>query len=122
MRIVIIENNDENLMELIDVVKEIEPKSIIKGFTDGNEAIKWCNDNSFCIDLFIGNWWGINDKNDSPEGANVFDIVKWYKRPKKILVGENSMFEKWTSGEGEAGYISRPVTIEKMNKLLFKET
>lgn len=59
---------------------------------------------------------------DSPEGANVFDIVKWYKRPKKILVGENSMFEKWTNGEGEAGYISRPVTIEKMNKLLFKET
>lgn len=86
MRVVIVENNVQNLNILTDIIKTLEPNAKVKGFVNGNEAIEWCNENAFCVDLFIGNWWGVDEEYNSPEGANVFNLVKWFKKPKKILV------------------------------------
>lgn len=111
------ENNEPNLKQLTDVINTINPACKIKGFTNGNEALAWCNENAFLVDLFIGNWWGIDEEYDSPEGANVFQLVKWYKKPKEILIADETMFEKWSYKDGAIGFIQRPVTGEKMREI-----
>lgn len=118
MRVVIVENSTQNLKALTDIIKSIQPNAIIKGFTDGNEATNWCNENSFCVDLFIGNWWGTNEEFSTPEGANVFNLVKWYKKPKKILVADEIMFERLSYNDDAIGFVQRPATKEKIEKIL----
>lgn len=118
---VIVENNIENLEHLTNIVKVIYPRARIKGFVDGDEAISWCNQNAFSIDWYIGNWCGTNEECNSPEGANVFHLVNWYKEPKKILIAEEPMFEKWSYEDGAAGFILRPATMEKVKEIFDKQ-
>ena len=122
MRVVIVENNVQNLNRLTDIIKTLEPNAKIKGFVNGNEAIEWCNENAFCVDLFIGNWWGVDEEYNSPEGANVFNLVKWFKKPKKILLADDQMFEKWAYNDGAIGFIKRPVTTDKLKRILETES
>lgn len=77
--------------------------------------------NLFCIDLFIGNWWGVDEEYDSPEGANVCHLVKWFRKPKKILVADDQMFEQWAYNDGAIGFIQRPVTTDKLKRILEAE-
>ena len=122
MRVVIVENNVPNLNRLTDIIKALEPNAKVKGFVNGNEAIEWCNENAFCIDLFIGNWWGVDEEYNSPEGANVYNLVKWFKKPKKILVADDQMFEQWAYNDGAIGFIQRPVTTDKLKRILETES
>ena len=122
MRVVIVENNVPNLNRLTDIIKILEPNAKVKGFVNGNEAIEWCNENAFCIDLFIGNWWGVDEEYNSPEGANVYNLVKWFKKPKKILVADEEMFEQWAYNDGAIGFIQRPVTTDKLKRILETES
>ena len=117
LRVVIIENTAENLERLANIIREIEPNARVTGFTDGEKALKWCTENAFSVDVFIGNWWGTEEAATSPEGANVYKLVRWYKKPAKILIADEPMFEKWSYQDGAIGFIRRPATMEKVQEI-----
>lgn len=120
LRVVIVENNAQNLNRLTELIREVAPDARIKGFVEGREALAWCKENSFLVDLFIGNWWGTREAYRSPEGAYVFHLVKWYRTPKKVLIADEPMFEKWSYQDGAIGFIQRPATREKVLEIFQK--
>lgn len=120
LRVVILENTASNLQRLTDIIKEVAPDAIIKGFTEGNAALAWCNENAFCVDVFIGNWWGTSEESKSPEGANVYHMVNWCRKPRRFLIADEPMFERWSYRDGADGFIQRPATKETLQKLFEK--
>lgn len=117
LRVVIVENNAQNLKRLTDIIHEIEPNARVSGFTDGIKALEWCRENAFCVDVFIGNWWGTEEPFHSPEGANIYNLVRWGHKPAEILIADEAMFEKWSYQDGAVGFIQRPAAKEKLQEI-----
>lgn len=118
MRIVVMENTEQNLKSIKNCLHLLLPSGIVKGFTDGNEAKNWCEMHSDEVDLFIGNWWSMQEESNGPEGANIASIVKWKRKPKVILCGDDEMFRCWSKKDSADGFILRPITAEKLRDVL----
>ena len=118
MRVVVMENTEENLLCVKNCLHQLLPNGIVKGFTDGNQAKNWCEEHSDEVELFIGNWWGAEEMTNGPEGANIAAIVKWQRKPKVILCGDEEMFRAWSEKSGAVDYLLRPITIEKLRDTL----
>lgn len=120
MRVVIVENTDENLKALRDCIHALLPNALVKGFTNGNDAEIWCNNHSAEIDLYFGNWWGTLEEYDTPEGSAVWKYINWEKKPLVICVGDEVQFSRWSIADGADAFIMRPITIENLRDLLEK--
>ena len=120
MRVVVMENTEQNLQNIKNCLHQLLPNGIVKGFTDGNLAKCWCEGHNDEVDLFIGNWWGSEESTKGPEGANVVSLVKWGRSPKVVLCGEDEVFRKWSKNSGAGAYILRPITVEKLRDALEK--
>lgn len=120
MRVAVMENTEENLQNIKNCLHLLIPCGVVKGFTDGKAAKDWCEAHSGEIDLFIGNWWSFEEKTNGPEGANIISIVKWKKKPKIILCGDEEMFRNWSKKEKADGFLLRPITVEKLRDILEK--
>ena len=118
MRVAVMENTEQNLQSLKNCLHLLMPCSIVKGFTDGNEAKNWCDAHSDEVDLFIGNWWGSAENANGPEGANIASLVKWRRMPKIILCGDEEMFRAWSKNSSVDSFFLRPVTVEKLRDIL----
>ncbi len=118
MRVAIMENTQANLMVLISCIHKLIPEAVVTGFTNGNDALLWCQDHSSEIDLFLGNWWGIEEQICGPEGANIASAVCWEKKPGIILCAEEEIFRKWSFQAGANAFLLRPVTMTKLQKAL----
>ncbi|MCQ2515130.1 MAG: hypothetical protein MJ089_08625 [Ruminococcus sp.] len=118
MRIVIVENTEDNLQALKNTVHTLLPNALVKGFTKGDEAEEWCNSHSSEVEIYFGNWWGTDEEFDTPEGSTVWKYVDWQKKPLVICTGDEAQFEKWSIRDGADSYISRPVTTEKLRDTL----
>lgn len=118
MRVAVMENTEQNLQSIKDSLHLLMPYSLVKGFIDGNAAKDWCEEHSGEIDLFIGNWWGSEEIANGPEGANIASIVKWKKRPKVILCGDEEMFHSWSKKAGADSFLLRPITVGKLRDIL----
>ncbi|MGN0398557.1 MAG: hypothetical protein ACI4EO_00375 [Blautia sp.] len=118
MRVVIMENTLENLRILTECIHALLPNALVKGFTDGDKATAWCNQHSSEVELFFGNWWGIFEEYQSPEGSAVLHNVIWKQKPKAILIGDEERFRKWSLKNGADGFLLRPATVPKLRDLL----
>ncbi len=118
MRVAVMENTEQNLRSIKSCLHLLLPSGIVKGFTDGNAAKSWCETHSGEVDLFIGNWWGSEEKTNGPEGANIISIVKWKRQPKVILCGDEEMFRVWSKKCGADGFLLRPITVENLRDVL----
>lgn len=118
MRVVIVENTDKNMTVLKKCIHSLLPNALVKGFTDGNEAEKWCDEHNDDIDLYFGNWWGTTEEFDTPEGSAVWKYVDWQKKPIVICTGDEEQFKKWSIENGADGFIHRPVTLENLRDTL----
>lgn len=120
MRVVVVENTDKNLIQLTDSIHALLPNALVKGFTNGELAEKWCDEHSADVDIFFGNWFGTKEDYETPEGSNVWKYVKWQKKPLVICTGDEEIFSSWTQREGGDSYINRPVTVQKLRDVLEK--
>ncbi|MCQ2508002.1 MAG: hypothetical protein MJ097_04335 [Dorea sp.] len=118
MRVAIMENNHSNLMSLISLIHKLLPEAMVTGFTNGNDALHWCEDHASDIDLFLGNWWGSDELVCGPEGANIARLVIWEKQPKIILYAGEEMFRKWSMREGANAFLLRPITTTTLREAL----